>query len=769
MSEKWRKQDYYPSLLFFLISMSVLCYCIYRYHFNIIAPILCLPVLLISILYQAVRRTKKQWLLILVFTSFLVLIMEIKKDKKLSFKENHSNFFDKLLQQKTQEAVFSYGEITLLLLALVILSILLCDLLMLTFQIRVLFVVVFLLLICYAIVFHDFFNKGTLAFGFTFCLTILLEGIQVIEDKKVKRTDDSIKRTRTVFFCAPFLLTFTLLLLCLPQKDKPYQWAFVRKAVKYCVQETITAYQQVSGLLYSLSDGLDIQTSGYSERGGLGNGLTNSNDVVMNLILKDKSMQSIYLSGKYFSDFDDMEWSAKKETEEIRQLSLLPGDETEEFHYALGRFGVGNTTEYLHESRCEVTFYNIHTKTVFHPMMTTRILEGKEVLELKKVYNQLLFKRSRGYGTKYILEYKEPDLSADEVVNMIRQEGTYPYTDKTRYERSLRDKANAIKSIYGKTPELSSQVKAYIDEITLPYDNDYDKLKAVEEVLSSYQYTTEQVNLDREYFMDDFLLNKKEGYCTYYATAFALISRYLGLPSRYVQGYVVSFDGKRKVDVLERNAHAWPEVYFEGVGWIPFEPTPTFSPQRYVTYAKKVNQSVMDYSQQYAYQNQNVQQELDKEMLLNKLNEEESIPVIKIVFGVCFVFIFILGTYIVGSIMKKRKYKKMNDIDKVGYILQMVILFLSFIGLQMLEGETLQEFFDRNTDDKLNDRLKEILSIYQEVRYKQVSPTRQQIALMRENANEVYLIILRKIKKKAIVLRFMVFDFSFSKTKRNIL
>ena len=50
--------------------------------------------------------------------------------------------------------------------------------------------------------------------------------------------------------------------------------------------------------------------------------------------------------------------------------------------------------------------------------------------------------------------------------------------------------------------------------MTSSFDNDYDKLKAIEEMLSTYHYTTNPVELDREHFMDDFLLDKKEGYCS---------------------------------------------------------------------------------------------------------------------------------------------------------------------------------------------------------------------------------------------------------------
>ncbi|NYF17618.1 transglutaminase-like putative cysteine protease [Microbacterium sp. AK009] len=86
-------------------------------------------------------------------------------------------------------------------------------------------------------------------------------------------------------------------------------------------------------------------------------------------------------------------------------------------------------------------------------------------------------------------------------------------------------------------------------------------------------------------------LEVREGYCVHYASAFALMARTLDMPSRIVVGYLPGTSTGDAVDfqtvysVMSGQLHSWPEVYFEGVGWIPFEPTnglgqPTrFSPE----------------------------------------------------------------------------------------------------------------------------------------------------------------------------------------------
>ncbi|MFJ4166363.1 transglutaminaseTgpA domain-containing protein [Microbacterium sp. NPDC089698] len=77
-------------------------------------------------------------------------------------------------------------------------------------------------------------------------------------------------------------------------------------------------------------------------------------------------------------------------------------------------------------------------------------------------------------------------------------------------------------------------------------------------------------------------LTVREGYCVHFAGAFALMARSLGMPTRIVVGYLPgtatdrrSDDGKVVYEVSTDQLHSWPEVYFAGIGWVPFEPTAT--------------------------------------------------------------------------------------------------------------------------------------------------------------------------------------------------
>ena len=73
----------------------------------------------------------------------------------------------------------------------------------------------------------------------------------------------------------------------------------------------------------------------------------------------------------------------------------------------------------------------------------------------------------------------------------------------------------------------------------------------------------------------DAFISQRRGYCEQFAGTFAAFARSIGLPARVAVGFTpgeLGSDGR--YHVRGRNAHAWPEVYFGGVGWLAFEPTP---------------------------------------------------------------------------------------------------------------------------------------------------------------------------------------------------
>lgn len=133
---------------------------------------------------------------------------------------------------------------------------------------------------------------------------------------------------------------------------------------------------------------------------------------------------------------------------------------------------------------------------------------------------------------------------------------------------------------------LPDRVKSLTMNITGRYNTDYEKAEAIQDYLrSNFSYTlnTSSVPEDRD-FVDYFLFDEKKGYCTYYASAMAVMSRAAKIPSRYVEGFILegrdkSGDGFYKATAAK--AHAWVELYFNGYGWVRFEPTANYQSPDY--------------------------------------------------------------------------------------------------------------------------------------------------------------------------------------------
>ncbi len=122
-------------------------------------------------------------------------------------------------------------------------------------------------------------------------------------------------------------------------------------------------------------------------------------------------------------------------------------------------------------------------------------------------------------------------------------------------------------------PRIEQLAKAW----TAGAASDYEKVLAIQQHFHSdgFQYSTDVDVADDPDALLTFLTQTKAGFCQQYATAMAVLVRELGLPARVAVGYqagTLQDDGRYLVQ--SDDAHAWVEVFFEGYGWLQFEPTP---------------------------------------------------------------------------------------------------------------------------------------------------------------------------------------------------
>ncbi|MBV9712988.1 MAG: DUF4129 domain-containing protein [Ktedonobacteraceae bacterium] len=137
---------------------------------------------------------------------------------------------------------------------------------------------------------------------------------------------------------------------------------------------------------------------------------------------------------------------------------------------------------------------------------------------------------------------------------------------------------------YMKIPQdLSPNVENVMKQWTQGSTNAYGALKMLETHLSDQATFTYSVNnppIPANTDVIDWLLQTRSGYCTYYATAMAIMARQMGIPSRIVNGFSQGhFDPVRHVwSVDGQDAHSWVQAYLPDFGWVNFDPTPGFAP-----------------------------------------------------------------------------------------------------------------------------------------------------------------------------------------------
>ncbi|MDN3295528.1 DUF3488 and transglutaminase-like domain-containing protein [Streptomyces ficellus] len=137
----------------------------------------------------------------------------------------------------------------------------------------------------------------------------------------------------------------------------------------------------------------------------------------------------------------------------------------------------------------------------------------------------------------------------------------------------------ALLSEYTRVPDsLPRDVRSTAVKVTKGAENDYERAVKLQDwfaVEGGFRYDTEVSSGTGATAISQFL-RQKEGFCIHFSFSMAAMARTLGIPARVAVGFtpgVPQSGGTMSVGI--KDAHAWPELYFEGVGWTRFEPTPT--------------------------------------------------------------------------------------------------------------------------------------------------------------------------------------------------
>jgi transglutaminase-like putative cysteine protease len=315
-----------------------------------------------------------------------------------------------------------------------------------------------------------------------------------------------------------------------------------------------------AGYLGAYSYGTDLSI-GFSDRVQLGRigQIQQSDAVVMHIQIQGDTVGRYDLRwrGVALQEFDGHTWSNPRE-----QFALSRGAEN---RFLIPPFGArilpasmpgGGTREHI-----------IHYRVMTEPIGTNVFFLAPWARSVSGDYRTLSVDSG---GAVYDLDNQHPvglyqgdsDISNPSPAELRTSSVSYPPQVTGRYLR---------------LPALDPRIPKLALQIVGSAANNFDKAAALEAYLRThYGYT---LQLPRTVVKDplaDFLFERKQGHCEYFASTMAVMLRTLGIPARVVNGFRSDEfnDLTGNYVVRAKDAHAWVEAFFPGYGWQSFDPTP---------------------------------------------------------------------------------------------------------------------------------------------------------------------------------------------------
>ncbi len=713
-----------------------------------------LPALLIYLIDMN-KRNAITYLIIASSIPILALIFWVRKFNPLTWLENYGGW---LTTYDGTEELYSlkFAVFTLFLVGL--LGVLLFFLLTKRqFFKVVLAVVIFTTMIILSINKYDI-SKAVVCVSTFYILSILVECYGIIYTRKAGKQE----KKESILYLAPICLMIAVLAIALPSKPEPIQWSVVKKAyhnVRWQLEEWRTE------LIYYFSNTpseFGLSLTGYSENNGelnnKGRSLIKDNNIALKISGASTS-RPIYLIGSVSNIYTGSSWekSTEQDLPVIEEYKL----DFVELTYALARQDkeIIENNQLIKRVGFKIRYNNIKTKTFFYPLKTSNFLTLEDSKHLITKNSNIVFEKAKGRGTTYETSFYEMNLKGEAFTEMLREADKFTYDNATAvkpdsveyinkkvliksnaihpenywdFYEILGERADLIKKNYTMLPDtLPDRVRELAKEITMGYDTKYDKLMAIEAYLRQYEYTLSPEKVpEGEDFIDYFLFESRKGYCTSYATAMAILGRCIGIPTRYMEGYLAKFidrDKKGMYSVKNSQAHAWAEAYIEGVGWIPFEATAPFYNELYSTWTAATPAEAV-IPEQYL---NHYEGDIDASGLpipedgvsrttkrVEKVNEliygtVVTLAAMLILLSLCIIY------YNGLRLRYKRQYHKADCNRKMYMVFLRTLMLLKQEGYDLEEQETIQMLANRVKDHFLFNRVRfsDVARIYMRFRY----------------------------------------------------
>lgn len=542
-------------------------------------------------------------------------------------------------------------------------------------------------------------------------------------------------RTQSIFSCMnwllPFVLAYFILLMNIPVSAKPYGWQFIKKAGEN-LEDAVLA---VSLKLFPEYGEPDFVFSGFSEEGRLQESLHDNDKKVMRLRTNGQIKTNIYLVGKIFASFDGKEWKANEQ--------MYPNElylDTAQTIYAVKCYDNEFFMDYINYTFMDVCYEYLSSQNLFTPLKTYDVERNGWNAVASGKAGSFVLDEKQDFGTVFDIGFYQMNSESDFFEDLPEYEPEPEILQsiigdlKARTGVELRPEDFAAYEDfcyehYLSNISISKKTEQYIEEMLQGAVTDVEKLKAIETELKSLEYSYESGDLpekvtDGGTFLDYFLLEKRKGYCTHFATAFTLLAQSQGIPARYVHGYCIPVSRPGEVPVTASMAHAWPEVYIKNIGWIPFEPTPGYGEVRYGSWETKKGSYIVEierekYRKAGEYYKENIDKTDDGENVESAVSIGVHIRKIVVrAFRIVLLLLSAVALLILEEYLRNRWFlSKMDESKRYLYTVRQMFKILNVLGINRPDTETLGEYRTRICMELQEDASLQFMEDYENILY----------------------------------------------------
>lgn len=595
-------------------------------------------------------------------------------------------------------------------------------------------------------------GKAPAAFGLMLVLFLVAEEVQ----RYWKKSGYSEPKVHLVSI-APFLLLLSLLVYKIPAPQNPYDWSFA-----------VSIWQRASDFFSQLSYKIIFHTEEYNTIGFTGTGTMHgkqhkTEEEVMLFTDNGRTPEIVYLTGTVLDHFDGRKWTAENELEDsVRAL------DTFEFMCAVNKKDPRYSIDYYQNSNATLQSLFHNTHYLFMPQKTFLTEKTLGEMAFSETWDSVTTKKIIPYKAEYKVSslwlnqgtplFRELLLLAEPITEedwgkllsskRLTAENELSYAHYTEY-------VGKTKEIYTKAPVLSGEVEELLEQLFAGAGTDLERLERLEAWLHSMNYNRaaeklpEQVNSPEE-FLDYFLLGSQEGYCVHYATTFTLVARALGFPVRYVQGFYFARKGADHVMVRSEMAHAWPEVYFENVGWIRFEPTPGFEKSEgWALRARENSGSGTGSGTPYVPFEVIPTPEQTPTRPSKAPEEKKPFDYRTVSFPAACSVAFLLCYLLIVRIVNAYRYRRMDLAGKALFLCRKNRKMLRRLGYKQGANETFEEYRQR-LDSQFVHTIPEFLSVYEQLVYSEGEITEEMLKMVEASHKE----LAGQVRKKRLMYRF---------------